>query len=116
MADEPSDFSDIEQSRALLADSTKSLRGVLKALDILEARMTADETISQSDLARVLTAIAQNRGRVNDDMRKHEDRILFDKKLVANAPLDFDQLRSDIGRKVDRLREALRTEDVSEEP
>lgn len=114
MADEPSDFSDIERSRALLADSEKSLRGVLEALDILEARLRADETISQTDLSKALTAIAQNRGRVHDDMRKHEDRILFQSGRVANAPLDFDKLRFEIGGKIDRLRHTFGTGDLPE--
>ena len=114
MANDPSGFSDIERSRALLSYSEKSLRDVLDVLDILEARVRADETISQADLAKALTAIAQNRGRVHDDLRKHEDRILFEKKLVAHAPLDFDRLRSEIGGKIDRLRATFGAGDFPE--
>lgn len=113
MADEPSDFSDIDRSRELLAYSEKSLRDALDALDIFEARLRSDETVSQSDLGKALTSVSQNRGRVTDDMRKHEDRILFQSRRVANAPLNFDQLRSDIGRKIDRLRATLGAEGIS---
>lgn len=112
MADDPSVFSDIERSRALLADSEASLRGIIDALNIMEARLRADETLSQADLAKALTVISQNRGRVSDDLRKHEDRIFFRHKRVANAPLDFDTLRFEIGRKLDRLRSTLDAGDV----
>lgn len=112
MADEPSDFSDIDRSRALLAESDEALREALAAFAILKRRLLADETVPPTELAKALISISQHRGRVTDDMRKHEDRILFDKKLVANAPLDFDQLRSEIGRKIDRLRDTLRAEGV----
>jgi hypothetical protein len=114
MADDLSGFSDIERSRALLADSEASLRGIIDALNIMEARLRADETLSQADLAKALTVISQNRGRVSDDLRKHEDRLFFRHKQVANAPLDFDELRAAIGRKLDRLRAALDPGDVSE--
>ncbi|MEM6385763.1 MAG: hypothetical protein AAF718_05950 [Pseudomonadota bacterium] len=116
MADESSDFSDIERSRELLEQSDEALQEALLAFAILKERLLADETVPPSDVAKALTNISQHRGRVTDDMRKHEDRLLFQSKRVANAPLDFDKLRSDIGRKVDRIRDALRTRGISEEP
>lgn len=115
MADDPSDFSDIERSRELLVESDEALREALAAFAILKERLLADETVPPTELARALTSISQNRGRVTDDMRKHEDRILFRSKRVANAPLDFDQLRSDLGGKIDRLRRSLGTGVVSEQ-
>ena len=116
MADEESDFLDIERSRELLATSDEALREALAAFAILKERLLADETVPPTELARALTAISANRGRVSDDMRKHEDRVLFRHKRVANAPLDFDELRSDIGSKIDRIRATLRAEGVFEEP
>ncbi|MGR3513304.1 MAG: hypothetical protein ACU0GG_11100 [Paracoccaceae bacterium] len=115
MADDPSDFSDIERSRELLVESDEALREALAAFAILKERLLADETVPPTELAKALTSISQNRGRVTDDMRKHEDRILFRSKRVANAPLDFDQLRSDLGCKIDRLRRSLGTGGVSEQ-
>ncbi|MEO0917478.1 MAG: hypothetical protein AAFY31_10930 [Pseudomonadota bacterium] len=115
MADDPSDFSDIDRSRALLAESDEALREALAAFAILKERLLADETVPPTELAKALTSISQNRGRVTDDMRKHEDRILFNTKRVAHAPLDFDQLRFEIGSTLDRIRTTLGPGEVSEE-
>ncbi|MEM7718979.1 MAG: hypothetical protein AAF222_07230 [Pseudomonadota bacterium] len=115
MADDPSEFSDIDRSRKLLAESDEALREALDAFAILKERLLADETVAPTELAKTLTSISQNRGRVTDDMRKHEDRILFHTKRVGNAPLDFDQLRSEIGSTLDRIRATLDAEGIPEE-
>ena len=112
MAEETSDLSDIARSRRLLNESENALRDALDAFAIMRARVLADQIIQPGELAKTLTAISQNRGRVTDDMRKHEDRILFTSKRVAHAPLDFDELRSALGRKLDRIRAALAAGDV----
>jgi hypothetical protein len=116
MAEEPSDLPDIERSRILLTESENALRDALDAFAIMRARILADEAVPPAEMAKTLTAISLNRGRVTDDMRKHEDRILFKSKRVANAPLDFDELRSALGRKLDRIRAAVASGDVSEGP
>ncbi|MEM9426711.1 MAG: hypothetical protein AAGA06_08405 [Pseudomonadota bacterium] len=113
MAEEPSENSDIERSRRLLCQSDDALQSALDAFAIIQARIEADETMSQVDIAKALTAISQNRGRVRDDMRSYEDRVLYQAKRVANAPLDFDELRAALGRKLDRIR-AVASGDVSE--
>lgn len=113
MAEEPSENSDIERSRRLLCQSDDALQSALDAFAIIQARIEADDAMPQAEISKVLTALSQNRGRVRDDMRAYEDRILYKEKRVANAPLDFDELRAALGRKLDRIR-AVASGDISE--
>lgn len=115
MAEDPSAIAGTEPSRHLLSRSEKTLEDLLRALDLLQARMEADETLPSSELSKALVAFGSARHRLNEEMIKHEDRILFAAKRVANAPLDFDDLRCSIGGKLDRIRASLGSGELSEE-
>ncbi len=116
MAEDPSAIADTEPSRQLLTQSEAALRDVLEALDLLRARMEDDDELPQTELTKALIAFGSARNRLNEEMRKHEDRILFNQKRVANAPHDFDKLRSALGCKLDSIRASLGSGELSEEP
>ncbi|MEM7752392.1 MAG: hypothetical protein AAF230_03205 [Pseudomonadota bacterium] len=114
MAEEPSENSDIERSRRLLCQSDDALQSALDAFAIIHARINAGDAMPDAEMSKTLNLISQGRGRVRDDMRAYEDRILYKEKRVANAPLDFDELRAALGSKLDRIRRAAASGDVSE--
>ena len=107
MAEDQNDRLNAEHARSLLRESEVALRDVLDALDILRARIRAGDDVPPAELSRALTAFSQARTRLTEEVTRHEDRILLATKRVASAPLDFDELRASLGRKIDRIRADL---------
>ncbi|MCG6885489.1 MAG: hypothetical protein LJE62_17210 [Silicimonas sp.] len=90
------------------------MRDVLQALDVLRARIVGGEDVPPAELTRALTAFAQARTRLTEEVTRHEDRILLATKRIASAPLDFEDIRASIGGKIDRIRADLDAGAVSD--
>ena len=105
MARDPSEMAGTQRARRLLSQSEKAVEDMLIVFDSMAERMRAGE-VSESDVVKVLTAYTRARNRLIEEVVKNENGVLVDRKQVAHAPLDFDELRRGIGRKLDRIRNA----------
>lgn len=113
MGQDLSDLAGTQRARQLLTASEKSMEDLLVALELYAEQMLGGEMPSLADVAKARVALAAARTQLLEEVKKHEDRCAFDRGLVATAPLDFDELRDEIGRKLDRLREEGEAEGLS---
>ena len=117
MEDDPSVLAGTFKSRRMLEQSEKALSEILAAFDLMAKRIErGDGDVSNAELTKAKVTLGYARTQIVDEVTKHEKRILQSRGLVADAPLDLDELRSSIGSKLDRIREARRAEGVSGEP
>ena len=116
MATDPSEIEGTASARSALAESEDALRDVLLVARMMRDRLLAEGEVTQPEVAKTVTALAQIRSRLNEEIARYEDRVLLLEKRVAHAPLDFDELRSVLGSKIDRIRTALDAGEVSEGP
>lgn len=114
MATDSSEFLGSETARATLVESEHAMRDLLIVMHALRDRVMAEGDVSQPEVAKTVTTLAAARSRLNEDIAKYEDRVLFDKKRVAHAPLDFEKLRAELGSKIDRIRAAMEAGEVPE--
>ena len=105
MTDDPSKLAGTIASRELLSKSEKSMQDILAAFELMAERILEDkENLSKAELSQARIALAQTRSQLVDEVNKYEQRVLLSKGLVANAPLDFDAIRAEVGGKLDRIR------------
>ncbi len=105
MSKEPFNLEDTAHARWILKQSETALADVLAAFELISERMLSGEDISLAELSKARVALGQVRSQLIDEVRKYEERILRERGLVADAPIDFDELRESIGSKLDRIRE-----------
>ena len=107
MTDDPSKLAGTIASRDMLNRSEKSMEDILAAFELMAERILEDkESLSKAELSQARIALAQTRTQLLDEVNKYEQRVLFSKGLVAEAPLDFDAIRAEVGGQLDRLRRA----------
>ena len=99
--------------RRLLRESETALWDVLAAINLMRNRITAGETLPPAEMQRAVMALGTTRARVLDEVQRHERRKFLENGLVADAPLDFEAIRDEIGGQLDRLRAARDAEGVS---
>lgn len=107
MTKDPSDQADTSDARSLLENSEEALRDALTALNTLSRRVRDGEDIPPAEFTRTLTSLSQARTRLTEEVTRYEDRMLRARQRVADAALDFDAIRSEIGGKIDRIRASL---------
>jgi hypothetical protein len=116
MGEEGADLADqagTANARRILARSERTMEDLLAALDLYAEQILNGELTSLADVTKARIALASARVQLLDEVKKHEERCAFDRGLLAAAPLDFDTLRDEIGRKLDLLRDARGAEGVS---
>ena len=107
MTEETSKLAGTIVSRAMLDQSEKAMEDILAAFELMAERMmTGEDDMSMGELSKARIALGQTRSQLIDEVNKHEKRVLLSKGLLAEAPLDFDSIRAEIGSKLDRLRRA----------
>ena len=106
MADDPSAIAETKRARWRLEQSEKSMEDLLAAFDLMAERMMKGEEVTIAEISKARTAIGYVRAQLMDEVNKYEERVLTEKGLVEHAPLDFDAIRRDVGRRLDRLRGA----------
>ena len=114
MNDAPYKQAGTSDARRLLRESETALWDVLAAINLMRNRITAGETLPPAELQRAVMALGTTRARVLDEVQRHERRKFLENGLVADAPLDFDLIRDEIGGQLDRLRAARDAEGFSE--
>ena len=104
MSDDPYEVAGTSKARWLLAESEAALWDVLQALKLMKKRMEAGDNLSPAEMQKGLMVLGVTRAKLLEEVRKHERRIFLENGLLADAPLDFDEIRREIGRSLDRLR------------
>ena len=105
MADDPSVKAGTGDARLLLKSGEKALRDLLVAFDRLSEQVHAGEVPAERDLTRACVTLAKVRSTLIEEIQKHERRVLMSEGLTDKAPIDFDGIRKDIGRRIDSLLE-----------
>ncbi len=103
MAEDPSVKAGTGDARLLLESGEKALRELLIAFDELSERIRDGDLAAERDLARTCVTLAKVRSTLMEEIQKHERRVLMSEGLNDEAPIDFDAIRKDIGRRIDRL-------------
>ena len=107
MADDPSVLAGTASARLALEESEEALLDLIDAFRSFAVRVRdPDDDVTPAEISKARTALAQVRSQLVEEVSKHEKRVLQSEGLVADAPLDFDALRSSIGRKLDSIRRA----------
>lgn len=115
MADDPEVPEGTEHARWMLRQSEKALRDVLDGFDAMRQMMLSGEAPSISDISKARTALGNARAQLLDEVNKYEKHILLSNRLVDEAPLDLDTLKDQIGRHLDRIRDARDADGISEQ-
>ena len=112
MNDEPTRQADTNRARKSLAQSEKALAEVVRAFELMAERMQVED-VPAAELTKTLTAHSQARTRLQDEVKEHDNRVLFAEGRLAEAPLDLDAIRAQIGCRLSRIRKALDEEKLS---
>jgi len=114
MNDDPSGKAGTGPSRWLLGAGGTAVEDLLAALRLLSLRPRTDEDPALVSLAQARTALGQMRAQLIEEVLRHEQRIPDSEQPVAEAPVDFDAVKCEIGSRLDRIRDARRAGGVSE--
>ncbi|MDA8585729.1 hypothetical protein N9L47_05575 [Rhodobacteraceae bacterium] len=116
MDDDPSVIAGTFKSRRLLKHSETALEDVLAAFDLMSERiLNGEEDVTLAEISKSRSHLGYVRAQLVEEVNRHEKRIFHSEGLVADAPLDFDAIRSSVGGKLDRIRDARDAEGVSGE-
>ena len=107
MADDPSVIAGTFKSRRLLRESETAMEDLLTAFDVMAKRIRdGEDDMTPAEISKTRTALGHVRSQLVDEVNKHEQRVFHAKGLVADAPLNFDNLRAEIRSHLDRIRAA----------
>lgn len=113
MNDDPDQKAHSERALHLLAQSSQALDEALFAFDLMARGIREGEQLAPLDLAKVMTAIGTTRTKLISEVKEHDHRVLLSEGRIGDAPLDLDAIRSEIGRRLDRIHAALDEDGVS---
>jgi len=107
MADDPSVIAGTFKSRRLLRESETALEDLLTAFEVMAQRYRdGEDDVTPAEISKTRTALGLARSQLVDEVNKHEQRVFYAKGLVADAPINFEDLRAEIGGQLDRIRES----------
>ena len=112
MTDDPAAKAETEGARRLLADSEAVLEDLIDGFRRMFDRLSVGEDVTVED-SKAPMALASVRAPILDEVRRNESRILQAEGLMATADLDLDQIRFDIGRRLDCIRDARGADGIS---
>lgn len=93
-------------NRILKSFEKNALRS-LRGLEVIADGIESGEVPGQSGLNRDMRQIAAAITLLQQEVVKHERLTLENAGLVRDAPLDLDAIKSEIGGKLDRIRDTL---------
>ncbi|PWK57540.1 hypothetical protein [Silicimonas algicola] len=113
MTDDPAILAGTFKSRRLLLLSESVVNDMLDVFQdaATETAKTADKA-SLAEMKSALLVYSKARNELIDEVKKHEKHVLEARGLIASAPIDFDRLRVEIGRSLDRIRTARDAEGI----
>ena len=109
MADDPATTAGTPSPSMRLVDAQSVLEEMLSVFREMTARIEGGETVTTAEVGRARSTFASARMAILDEVTKHEASILSSEGLLADAPLDLDELRSSIGGRLDRIRDSRGT-------
>lgn len=93
-----------ERSRAALKRAYNSMLEMLAAWEAQTKRVREDERVNKTDMGGMLRSMAQARTTLTTEIHRNEKEILENEGRIDTAPIDFDALRNEVGRRLARLR------------
>lgn len=116
MDDEKTDLAELAgttRAREILRESETLVEDVLAALADVREQLVRGELEAVTDINKMRGTLASVRLKLREEVERYEEHVAHGTGRVAAAPLDFDKLRGEIGRKLDRLRDSCGAEGVS---
>ena len=113
MTDEPTGKAGTERARDLLERTANLLSDYMISFEIMANELQRGGVVKDTDFARTLTGISKTRSQLLGEIKAYERHVLKEGGLLPDAPLDLDAIRAEIGRRLDRFREAQRAKGVS---
>ena len=105
MTDDPKISAGTEGARRLLTESEHVLEDLLTVFQAMRIRAVSGDDRADADLVRSGVAMASVRTTLMKEVRRHEARVLDTEGLADAVQLDLDDIRSQIGRRLDRIRD-----------
>lgn len=115
MADDPEVSQETKHARWMLGQSEKALEDILIAFEEMRQQVLEGGTLTGGDLTNARLSLGKTRAQLLDEVNKYERHILLSNGLTADAPLDFDAIKDQIGSSLDRIRVARDSEGFPEE-
>ena len=114
MADDPEVSPETEHARWMLGQSEKALEQILIAFDEMSQQILEGGTLSGGDLTKARLSLGNTRSQLLEEVNRYERHILLSNGLTAEAPINFDAVKDQIGSSLDRIRTARDADGVSE--
>lgn len=99
---------------SLLEEADAQYREAVQALVEMKRHVRARRDLPEAEVKRVLQALGRSVQTAFDERKKLEDRARRERGIAEGAAyaLDFDKVREEVGRSLDRLRAAGGSGDV----
>lgn len=92
----------------MLAESEVLLGDLLTAFRLMAERIERDDDLTLAEIVKARLSLASARMTIVDEVKKHEARVLSSGGFATDAPLDLEEIRASIGRRIDRIRDSRR--------
>lgn len=106
MTDDSTGKTGADASRRLLEQSEQILRDLLAAFDTVSGRMRAAEAPLDSDISSAIVMLARTRTTVIQEIQTNDKRVQLSGGVISKKPHNFDAVRDDLGRRLDRIRDS----------
>ncbi|SMX24442.1 hypothetical protein [Boseongicola aestuarii] len=114
MTDDPIGKIGADASRQLLAQSEQILRDLMAAFETAAGRLRAKDAPLDTDISSAIVMLAKTRTTVIQEIQTNDKRVQLSGGVFSRKPHNFDSVRDELGRRLDRIRDARGTGDVSE--
>jgi len=114
MTDDPIGKTGADASRRLLAQSEQILRDLMAAFETAAGRLRATDAPLDTDISSAIVMLAKTRTTVIQEIQTNDKRVQLSGGVFTHRPHNFDAVRGEIGRRLDRIRDANGAGDVSE--
>lgn len=114
MTDDPTGKTGADASRLLLAQSEQILRELLAAFETAAGRLRTTDAPLDTDISSAILMLAKTRTTVIQEIQTNDKRVQLSSGVLSRKPHNFDTVRDELGRKLDRIRNAARAGRVSE--
>jgi len=95
---------DVKRTKQRLKSATQRLDDLVVAIDDHMASLRRKKPAAKTELTATIKEMGSLQTQINEEVRKYGRHVLEQKGLVADAPLDFDAVRREVGGLLDRLR------------
>ena len=114
MSDDPTGKTGADASRQLLAQSEQILRDLLAAFETAAGRMRTETAPLDTDISSAILMLAKTRTTVIQEIQTNDKRDQLSGGVVSQKPHNFDAVRDELGRQLNRIRDAKGAGNVPE--